>query len=382
MNAAHWLAKWWLTALILLGTGYVWASSTAAAGYVGWWMPSGWRALEGNRLDRIYFFDIEIQADGTLGDHHGWPDKWQDLREYAATKDTPLEVSVSLMNAAHFHRIFSNPTAIKTLEDAIFRLAMDAATSGVHVDVEMYGDLNARDIAAYRFFLQRLSQRLAALSPRKGLSIFLPFQTKSFLYDRETLGFIDHVVVQGYDSHWADGKVAGPVAPLDGPYALTWKSAVAAADRLGIARGKQFLSFPLYGYEWHVSSGDGVRRPIKGKGLTTSYAPLSKEDRESAEIEVNVLGRVLQYGSRYDAVAASSSYRFISPDGKQFEGWYDDWLGLQKKTEYLKKEKLGGVAFFLLGYDGGALVNPYLQESEQTRGRLNSDPPTPPASGP
>jgi GH18 family chitinase len=41
------------------------------------------------------------------------------------------------------------------------------------------------------------------------------------------------------------------------------------------------------------------------------------------------------------------------------QGWFDDWWTLIRKTDYLVQEQLGGIAFFMLGYDEGQLVNQF-----------------------
>lgn len=43
------------------------------AGYHPWWAGDAWIDSDLDRLDRLYLFEIELQADGTLGDAHGWP---------------------------------------------------------------------------------------------------------------------------------------------------------------------------------------------------------------------------------------------------------------------------------------------------------------------
>lgn len=339
------------------------AMPPGASAYLGWWLPDGWKTISDQRLDRLYFFDIEIQPDGTLGDLHGWPEEWSDLRNWSAARSTPLELAFTLMDPTHFHRLFSNPVATQKLKFALLSLAQHPDVQGLHLDVEMYGDLNPKDIDSFRFFVVEIAQALSRGTPQKTLSVFLPFQTKSHLYDKRTLQWTTHVVLQAYDSHWVDGRYAGPVAPLDGPYALTWKAAVNLADRLGIPRGKQILSYPLYGYEWPVLGNAAGRHATAGKGVTTSYATLSPEAAESAEITISARSRVSQYGARFDTVTGSSSYQFTR-NGRLYEGWFEDLEGLDRKAEYLEKESLGGIAFFILGYDAGSLVNAYLEKSK------------------
>jgi spore germination protein YaaH len=42
------------------------------------------------------------------------------------------------------------------------------------------------------------------------------------------------------------------------------------------------------------------------------------------------------------------------------EGWFEDIRGLKRKSDYLEEQKLSGIAFFPLGYDGGQLIDSFL----------------------
>lgn len=352
-----------LAALLALCTAtLVQAQTPKAMGYVGWWLPDGWRTLPQQRLQSLLFFDVGILADGTLADRHGWPEQWSELQQFATDREIPIEISLTLMDAAVFHRLFSNSAAVEQLLAQTIVLASHASVAGLHLDVEMYVPLDNADIWAYRKFVQMLSLRLNEMQPRRTLSVFLPFQSQSILYDKASLQDMHHVVVQGYDAHWLDSKTAGPVAPLDGPYALTWKNAVAYADALGIPRQRQYMGYPLYGYEWKVRGN-----ATQGRGVTTSFAPHPPRSTAPQEPQpVSVIERVARYGAVFDPVSASSVYRFRTPDGQRWEGWFDDWWGMRKKSDYLVRESLGGIAFFLLGYDAGILVQSFLQPARPT----------------
>lgn len=371
MTATRILAH--LCAMLAIQSSTPALAQPAATGYVGWWMADGWRPLAHQELKRLYFFDIGLLADGSLSDRHGWPDQWADLRAFAHERQIPIEVCVTLMSPSVFARLFSNPVAVQRLLDQLQALALSPGTAGLHLDIEMYETLADADVREFRKFVQTLVVRLGALQSRRTVSIFLPFQTKSQLYDSASLQNIEHVVVQGYDSHWLESKSAGPIAPLDGPYALTWKRAVAAADALAIPRNRQFLSFPLYGYEWRVRGNAPSHNPTQGKGHITTFAAPVPPGSGVPTPPIIAMERVARYGATFDPVSASSYYRYKNTDGQQWEGWFEDWWGLQQKRDYIGKEGLGGLAFFLLGYDNAILVQSYLQsKSHQAPARPQS----------
>ena len=102
------------------------------------------------------------------------------------------------------------------------------------------------------------------------------------------------------------------------------------------------------------------RSPTIGIGSTTSFAPLPSDGR--GDMRHSVQERVREYGAIYDPVSGSSSYHFKGSDGQYIEGWFEDWWSLQRKVDYLVTEQIGGIAFFLLGYDGGHLVDFFIQQ--------------------
>lgn len=335
--------------------------SQTAIGYVGWWLPNGWRTVTELPLERLHFFDIAITESGELGDRHGWPDQWGDLLAHAANKEIPIDVTLTLMDARIFHRVFSSSTAVSTLLEQTLALASLPSVAGIHLDVEMYGVLDASDVAAYRGFVRSLIKRLGDLRPAKSTSVFLPFQSQSYLYDTTSLQGISHVVIQGYDAHWLESKNAGPIAPLDGPYALTWKKAVAYADGIGIPRALQFMGYPLYGYEWKVLGAASPNATTQGKGVVTTFAPQKTGVQTGEPLNVSVIQRVISHGATFDPVSASSYYTYRTDQGQRWIGWFEDWWGLGKKAAYVSQTQLGGLAFFLLGYDDGVLVQRYHQ---------------------
>ena len=71
--------------------------------------------------------------------------------------------------------------------------------------------------------------------------------------------------------------------------------------------------------------------------------------------------RVRQYGAVHDAASGSAYYQFRKPGGQFVEGWFEDWWTLDLKHYYLMQERLGGIAFFVLGYDNGQLIEHFLQ---------------------
>ncbi len=340
------------------------AETPKAWGYLGWWMPQSWRTVPMGQFDRLMFFQLNVAPNGEIKERHGWPEKWVDLRLAVQQNNTPLDLTLTLFEPAAFNSLFSSLDATQRLLDEASALAEQPGIAGLQLDFEIYTLAQPDAIERYRSFVLQLSKRLRQQTPPRHLSVFFPVGGDSKLYDAATLKQVDHVVLQGYDAHWPGSKTAGPVAPLSGSDAVTWEKAVAQGLSLGVPKDRLILSFPLFGYEWPVKN-DKLRSPTQGAGLPTSFAPISGD--LPGELRFNVQDQVKHYGATHDPASGSSYYQYKKADGQFVEGWFEDWWSLSRKTDYLMEQRLGGMAFFLLGYDDGQLVNYFFQR----RGRKN-----------
>lgn len=349
-----------LFALLLYQTT-VFAGPLKTWAYSVWWLPDGWRDAPLRHFDRLFFFELKVNSSGEIAERNGWPEKWVDLRLAAKQKKTPLDLTLTLFDPATFGSLFNSTEAIQRLLEEAVKLAREDGVAGLQLDFEIYTAIAPETLARYRSFVRELAYRLRRQSPSRNLSIFFPIGGASSLYDAATLKLVNQVVLQGYDAHWKGSKTAGPLSPLNGNEVATWKKAVAQGVALGVPKARMLLSFPLYGYEWEVK-GQTPRSETIGSGVTTSFALLP--DGLLPDIQFNVLERVKKYGASHDPVSGSSYYQFKRKNGEFVEGWFEDMRTLKLKSDYLDEEKLGGVAFFPLGYDGGQLVDSFLRRRD------------------
>lgn len=350
LSLVVWLVAWWFQPLAL-------ADAPKAWGYVGWWLPEGWRSIPLDEIDRLLFVEIKVDGTGNIVQRNGWPEQWTELRNAAQRHKTPLDLTLTLQDPANFDILFSSPAATQRLLDETTGLANQVGVSGLQLDFEIYTRAQPQAIERYQGFVRELARRLHQLTPPSNLSVFFPMGGESALYDAPTLASLDHVMLQGYDTHWPGSSAAGPVAPLIGNEFTTWTKGVAQAAALGVPKERMLLGFPLFGYEWQVK-GPALRSPTIGQGISTTFAPVATNLLRG--MEINIRDRVRQYGATHHSSTGSAYYQFKNESGQFFEGWFEDWWSLTRKTDYLVSEKLGGIAFFLLGYDNGQLVNYFL----------------------
>ena len=328
--------------------------------YHAYWMGEAWRLYDLAAFRRILFFDLIAGPDGSLPERHGWPSKWEDLRRRAAEARVPVDPVVSVIGKPAFSAIFASREARARLVAEIAAVA--AESGGVHLDVEIFEPVRFEEVQAFRAFIGSLRSALDA-PPRKVLTAFVA--TSSGLYGAEELRHLDAVVVQGYDVHWREAPTAGPVASLDADSAAAWRPAAEALARQGVPPARIVFSTPLYGYEWPTVSAD-ARAATRGPGATITYAPLPPS--LLPDLRVNALARSAEHGLRREAGSRSPWYAFNDGSGWR-QGWFDDAASLAPRLDFVRDGGYRGVALFVLGYDGGTLL-----EAIQARFREGSSP--------
>ncbi|HEX8989401.1 MAG TPA: glycosyl hydrolase family 18 protein [Rhodocyclaceae bacterium] len=314
--------------------------------YHAYWMGDVWRQYDLRKFHRILFFNLVPDNDGHLADTHGWPQRWTDLHQQAAAAGTPVVPVVTVMGGDLFHAIFGTPSARSRLLQECVDLAR--AGDGLHLDLELFEPVPPGDADSFDAFLTALRAALDE-PPRKPLSAFVP---AGDLYSAAQLANFDEIVAQAYDVHWIDSAQAGPVSLLEGDSPAALAPAAAKLVAAGVPRERIFFSSPLYGYEWPVVS-DQPGAATRGKARIVTYAPVSAD--QLPDLRVNALSRVVQFGLRREPQSGAPWYALSEADG-WWQGWFDDAGSLGRRLEFVRNGKFGGVAFFVLGYDGGALV--------------------------
>jgi spore germination protein YaaH len=339
---------------VLLLTRDAWTNPPPARpaiwGYYPWWLGDHWRTLDLRLYDGLRFFEVGIDDDARLAPRNGWPQQWEPLREAARVHRLPLEVTVTMFSAARFERVFADPARRRVLLAELLRLA--AGARGLHLDVEIFERVSDAAVAGYRAFCAQLRAGLRGVEPAVALSAFGVMGAAVDLYDAATLAQLDQIVLQGYDSHHRGSAQAGPVAPLRGPFAITWESTLAHYLKLGAPRHKIVFGLPFYGYEWPTASADVGARAL-GQGREISYALL--DEKRLPAIRIGAREQAARHGFRRDEASGSPYYVYReAPGGGWRQGWFEDEVSLAAKLEFVRRERLAGVAVFPVGYDGGA----------------------------
>lgn len=341
--------------------------------YHAHWMRTVWTQYDLSKFQRLLFFDVEVDSEGRLK-RNGWPEQWGELRRTCQTQRVPLDPVVTILGKANFSAIFSRPESSRRLLDEITALVKETPESGIHLDVEVFDVVPEAELASFRQFLTQLRQGMQT-PHRRTLTAFVPLV--SGLYGPDEYALLDGIVVQGYDAHWVESPKTGPVSLLEEEgSSVAWKQAGVKLTQAGVSRERIFFSSPLFGYEWPTET-DAPRAPTRGAGRTITFAPVPSA--LLPDLRSNAVMCSLQYGLRRETETGSPWYAFRGPDGWR-QGWFDDSVSLKPRLEFVRQNGFGGVAFFVLGYDSGVLIETALTafSAEKSAGAGGTAPPSDP----
>jgi spore germination protein YaaH len=328
-------------------------------GYHPYWMGDEWREAPLDRMDGVFFFEIEVEGDGSLRTTHGWPTRWEALIDSARATGTVLAPTFTLFGSARFDSVFTSAEAVRRLQANVLGVATNPASSGVHLDFEMFTAVDPGAREAYTRFVEGLAVALETRRPDAHLSLFLPpFDTPDAFDETRLAAASDHVVVQGYDFHYRGSETSGPVAPIRGWGGRNWEAVARRYDLLGVPMNKILMAVPLYGYEWPTET-DQPRSPTRGRGNTVSLGQVDP-DRVPG-LSGSAMARAAQHGLRRDVQSGSPWYAYERVDG-WYQGWFEDEESLRAKLDFVRMRGMAGVAFFPLGYDEGRTVRRLLAE--------------------
>jgi spore germination protein YaaH len=319
------------------------------AGYHAYWAEGAWAGYPWDALDEVYYFELEVGADGTIADSHGWPDAGLITR--ARDEGVRIVPTVSLHDAAVFSALFAEPaSATRLVEEIVMLLGDTPGLAGLHLDFEVFEPvaLDVRD--GYTAFATRLERRMAEVDPSWTLSVFaLAFDDDDVFNERALAEVADFLIVQGYDFHSRAEARAGPVAALRGWERLNWGVVVDRFLAFGVPARKLVMAVPLYGYQWPATS-DAPGADTRGVAVEI---PLTADAGVVPELP-RAFTEAARHGVRRDPVSGSPYYAFQDATGWH-QGWFEDAESLRAKYAFVRERGLGGVALFPLAYGDATL---------------------------
>lgn len=322
-------------------------------GYHNSWMNDAWRFTPWQTYTGVIFHHMELESDGNFKSSNGWPLTWAELVLEAQSRRKPIIPSIALLDDAKFVTLFTNTMAQRRLLENTILTIQGANADGIHLDFEVFSNVPYEAKANFTRYVANVRAALNRMTPRKKLYIFSLAIDPADAFDEARLAqYADYLIVQGFDLHWKNSDIAGPTAPTAGWGRRNWTYILERYRGMRVPMSKIIMAVPLYGYEWKTETNQ-LGSKVIGDGETTLYSLYRGRDVYSG-INISAKERAARYGLRRDATSQTPYYMFQDAAGWR-QGWFEDAVSLRHKFNFVKRNRLAGVAIFCIHYDNGEL---------------------------
>lgn len=138
-------------------------------------------------------------------------------------------------------------------------------------------------------------------------------------------------ILMSYDEH-AAGTPPGPVA------AAPWVTHIVRRLERTVPARQIVMGIPLYGYVWPAGSTAAVTVPYRA------------------------VPGVMNAHSHWNAADMETSATWHAPSGTRYIAWWESLQGIAAKLSLAKRDRLGGVALWRLGYQNAAVMQLLLHD--------------------
>jgi spore germination protein YaaH len=250
-------------------------------------------------------------------------DTRQFTRECQAKGMKVLPLISNEFDKQRVHNLLSDPASRQRHIDNILQLIRLNGYDGVDID---YEGLKKEDREAYALFLMELGKALH--QEKKLLSVAIAAKTSEpgnwdsvIALDYKAIGkAADRVRIMAYDYHYSGGE-PGPIAPL------SWVRNILEFSTKEIPPQKIWLGIGAYGIDW----GPGKDRELTYTGATA-------------------LAAKYQAVPQWDPDWSETWFTYTEESTlSQRTVWFQESQSFQKRWEFCKKFKIGGVSIWRIG---------------------------------
>lgn len=323
-------------------------------GFLPYWVVPKIDAIDIRAISAISYFGLETDGKGEIlkYDASGRPmAAWVYLQEdkklesfISKLRNNKIKVYLTLKNFNQ-DNIVSLTTSEKGREKFIssaLYLMASKSFDGLNIDFEYIGTPEKKVRDGFSVLIIDLYKAMKKQYPSSILTVdtFIDAASATRLHDVPVLAQnSDGLVIMGYDFHTPKSSNPGPVAPMEG-VGLSIKGLMASYLDKAPAE-KLILGVPYYGYDWPVKQTGsnfevvGVTQQVN----TVAYGELAEATRNT---------RIL-----WDENAQVPWYLYQDPKTSQTRVvYFENVRSLGVKYDFVKKNKLQGVAIWALGFDG------------------------------
>lgn len=298
-------------------------------GYLPYWESSA--NIQWDALTHIAAFSVEVNANGTLGNDHGWP--WTALVNTAHANGVKVVLSATLFNTTDLLTLMTTPAYKQAFFENMKNKMLEGTTDGINMDFEGGGSWQAHAPA----FMAELTAYMHAEVPGSEVTFAGPAVNWSNMNMPALAAGCDGIFIMGYAFAGSWSSNSGPNAPLTGGSINITDTVL---DEYGAVTQatpeKLILGLPYYGGHWTTTTSAARAPVVAWQGSTRFF-----NDQPNSQT----------YGRLWDATSQTPWYRWH--DGSNWhQVWYDDAESLGIKYDLAEDNDLQGVGMWALNYDG------------------------------
>lgn len=331
-------------------------------GFLPYWLLNKAQTDYSKNITQLTYFGLTIDSDGTIlklsnpqEKEPGWyaleSEKLSPFFNNARKNNVSLSLTVFSGDPESISILLSDPTPhAKNLVQDTTPLIKKYGFSDLNLDIEKVDVASEEARFNFTKFVREVRKGLpkeVTLTVDISPTAFI----KNYLVDPKTvLPFVDYFLIMGYDYHYQNSFVTGPVAPLFGAGTISeFDIQTAVKKALDIMPAKKIiLGVPLYGYEWETISDNPRAAVIPGTGVTASNRRVEQ-----------FLSSCATCSAKFDTTA-KESYIFYKDNttNTYHQIYYPDKQIMSSKISFVRQNGLGGIGLWALGYEGKTILNP------------------------
>jgi spore germination protein YaaH len=338
------------------------ALTHAVFGYLPYWIDSQYYAqLDYGLLTHISAFSMEVNADGSLGNEHGWP--WTALIDSAHAHGVKVILTATLFGNEDVLALLEDEASRQTFSVGIRDRLIRGNADGVNIDFEGGGSNGWPGLL--NDFMAELTAYLHGEIPGCEVSFAGPAVDWGRRFDFPGLAAsCDYIFIMGYAFSGSWSAYTGPNAPLVGGSRNI--TTTVTGDYGQVAQNspeKLILGVPYYGCEWQTVGPEPYAEVVDfGR-----YLQISATLRDA-----------VVYGEEWDRASQTPWYAYTE-NGNWHQVWHDDAVSLGLKYDLALEHGYRGVGMWALGYEGDrvepwALLEEKLGRRQSSNTAITSDP--------
>lgn len=333
-------------------------------GFLPYWLLGKADKDYSQYITTLTYFGLTIDTDGKIlknlnGEEKelGWDNlasgKLDPFLDEAKKKDVELSLLIFNGDEASISALLKKPVPhAQNLVNEVAPIMQKYGFTAINLDIESVKEASEEARINFKEFVKTVktemdNKKLGTLS----IDISPTAYIKKYLINPQAVTqYVDTVIIMAYDYHYPDSQVTGAVAPLSGYGEIAeFDTEEGIRQVLSITPAdKVILGIPLYGYEWEALGDKPRSAVIPASGLTASNARVEKLLKDCDNCQVH-----------FDTTDQESYIIYKDEVFNTFHHiFYPDKKSTTAKVDFAKKNKLGGIAMWALGYEGDSILEP------------------------